>query len=651
MGITVTTYDAHDRPTNITDPNGNTTSYTYDGFGDVIQVASQASGTGTYRYDLAGNLVQKTDGNGDITDYTYDALDRVLTTTYPSDATENVTYTYDQSGHGFGVGRLTTLTDAAGSLSRSYDERGNLLTETRSHGTVTLHTSYSYDPASRVSSITYPSGWTVSSTRDTMGRITAMNLSTGKATPQQIVSTVLYQPFGPSNALIFGNQVAELRGYDMDYRLDILATGGRAATPIQNLIYLYDGANNVSSITDGVTSANTQTFRYDALNRLTGAAGSYGGLDYTYDNNGNRLIQTFVASAATPNPSDGLGLTTGFVYNQAGRLAAVNSGSQQIAQYTYDAFGQRIAKTSSASTFYQYDQGGHLLEETDGEGNSQADYIYFGDRPIAIVMPSLGTLNYVHSDRLGTPQVVTNANQTIIWTANYQPFGATTIDTGLIVQNLRLPGQYLDVETGSNHNGFRDYVPASGRYVQTDPIGLVGGLNTYGYGGQNPLTFIDPRGESLSFFNDLWNSAASGFWAVDFGANTITKGFTQTLDTLTLGKVAPIHTLNAIASEAQQGAAEALLSSTASALHIVKPSPMDFQTDINIISNIGDITNAVGSIFTDVVDVRNLQNAVKVRSWIGESIAIPIAKQGWDVIDLVMSGIGIRDALGNILCR
>jgi len=73
--------------------------------------------------------------------------------TFPADSAENVTYTYDQSGHGDGVGRLTSVTDAAGTLSRSYDQFGNLLTDVRTTNAATLTTAYSYDAANRIASI------------------------------------------------------------------------------------------------------------------------------------------------------------------------------------------------------------------------------------------------------------------------------------------------------------------------------------------------------------------------------------------------------------------------------------------------------------------------------------------------------------------
>jgi RHS repeat-associated protein len=82
----------------------------------------------------------------------------------------------------------------------------------------------------------------------------------------------------------------------------------------------------------------------------------------------------------------------------------------------------------------------------------------------------------------------------VVWSAAYGPFGEMGTIPALIVQNLRLPGQEFDLETGLYHNGFRDYAPGWGRYLQSDPIGLLGGINTYAYVGANPVNVIDRLG-------------------------------------------------------------------------------------------------------------------------------------------------------------
>jgi RHS repeat-associated protein len=82
---------------------------------------------------------------------------------------------------------------------------------------------------------------------------------------------------------------------------------------------------------------------------------------------------------------------------------------------------------------------------------------------------------------------------TVAWSWDPEPFGNTQ-PTGTLTYNHRFPGQYFDRETGLHHNGFRDYHPTTGRYIESDPLGLAAGLNTYAYVNSNPLRFIDPSG-------------------------------------------------------------------------------------------------------------------------------------------------------------
>jgi RHS repeat-associated protein len=525
-GTTTTTYDAHDRPLSVLAQNGATTNYVYDGFGDMIQQASPDSGTSVYYYDPDSDLTQKTDATGAVTNNTYDTLDRVKTTAYPSDASENVAYTYDQTGstYGYGIGRLTSLTDAAGSLTRLYNARGDVAKETRTMGGNTLPTTYTFDAANRIATTTYPSGTVATNIRDIMGRITSVtSKAPGAGSAVNVATSIGYEPFGPITGMTFGNAVADARTYDLDYRLDTLIDAAMAGN-LQNLTYGYDAANNVKTITNAVTSGNSQTLGYDTHNRLNSAAGNYGSLGYTYDTSDNRQYQTVApASTYTYTPDSNvldsvrtsgvtqtIGITaagninsfspalpsgiTALTYNQANRLATASASGTQVAAYTYDAFGHRLEKVTSATTLFQYDQGGHLLEELNGSGAAQADYLYLGDMPLATLTPSTGALYFLHDDTLGTPQLASSSAQSVAWSTTYQPFGATGTITGSLIQNLRLPGQYADAETGFSQNGARDYVPSLGRYLEPDPIGLGGGPNTYGYAGQNPLVRTDQRG-------------------------------------------------------------------------------------------------------------------------------------------------------------
>jgi RHS repeat-associated protein len=101
---------------------------------------------------------------------------------------------------------------------------------------------------------------------------------------------------------------------------------------------------------------------------------------------------------------------------------------------------------------------------------------------------------YLHTDHLDTVQVITDADQQVVWRGEQKPFGEVTVVVNKIDNPLRFPGQYFDSETGLHYNYFRDYDPGTGRYIQSDPIGLNAGLNTYAYVSGNPLRHTDMYG-------------------------------------------------------------------------------------------------------------------------------------------------------------
>lgn len=101
---------------------------------------------------------------------------------------------------------------------------------------------------------------------------------------------------------------------------------------------------------------------------------------------------------------------------------------------------------------------------------------------------------YLHNDHLGTPRVVTNQAQQVVWKGQLKPFGEMIVEIETITNHRRFPGQRLDIESRLHYNYFRDYDPRTGRYMQSDPIGLAGGLNSYAYVGGNPLRYSDLYG-------------------------------------------------------------------------------------------------------------------------------------------------------------
>ncbi len=134
---------------------------------------------------------------------------------------------------------------------------------------------------------------------------------------------------------------------------------------------------------------------------------------------------------------------------------------------------------------------------------------------------------YLHTDHLGTPQAMTDANAQVLWWRDQTPFGQAVATGGFSQNPLRFPGQIADAESGLAYDYFRDYDPALGRYIQSDPIGLGGGLNTYGYVGGNPIGRIDPRGLDLILIGEngglgkLFELAAKTWDRENCGCNEI----------------------------------------------------------------------------------------------------------------------------------
>lgn len=192
------------------------------------------------------------------------------------------------------------------------------------------------------------------------------------------------------------------------------------------------------------------------------------------------------------------GRVTEYIYNYEERLIAVKVDGQTVGRYAYNPEGHRIKKSvNGVTTYFLYNEEG-LAAEYDAHGNLIKEYHF---KPYATWMTEPlfqraadGQVYYYQNDHLGTSQRMVRSNGVVVWQAYYSAFGEAEVVIEIVQNNLRLPGQYYEQETGLHHNYFRDYDPELGRYLKSDPIGLFGGLNTFVYVLGRPSFYVGPTG-------------------------------------------------------------------------------------------------------------------------------------------------------------
>ena len=526
------TQDALDQVTQVTDPKGIATTYTTSGLGDLLQEVSKDRGTTTYTYDAAGNQITRTDARGVVETTTYDALNRQTGRTYVTVTgvpnIDPITWTYDTGSNG--IGRLTGMTDESGSAIYSYDLHGRLLNkiQTVKFGTRTFiqTLSYQYDSSGRLSQTTYPSGTQINTIYGVDGRPTEIRVN-GTA----LIQNITYQPFGAVKGWTWGNGQVHTRSFDLDGRITQHPIGSDTRT------LTYDAASQIIQTSD-TNPVNNRGYSYDALGRLVGRSENNSFRLWTYDANSNRtsvqsgsnlypytvdtnsnrlmsvagpVAKTYTYDAAGNVVNDGI---TNFTWNAAGRLRKIVKGDK-IRRYKYNALGERVRRRGWGERrfAFMYDGAGQLISQSmtenikQGNWNLEQETIWLDNTPIAVLKRDTETdpvqVYYVHADHLNTPRVIVDQSNTPVWRWHYnEAFGANLVDKdpdgdgAKFEYNLRFAGQYFDNETRLHYNYFRDYDPETGRYISSDPIGLAGGLNTYGYALQNPLRYIDPTGET-----------------------------------------------------------------------------------------------------------------------------------------------------------
>lgn len=528
-GTTKFDRDALDNIVKVTDPRQLAATFVFDGFGQLWAQSSPDIGTTSFTYNAFGQRTGMNRANSSSTTYTYDALGR-LSTVSSGGATQS--FGYDSCVGG--KGRVCSMSDGQGNLANTYTAEGRLASQTSTIAGTSYTTSYTYDSVGRASSVTYPDGVVVrySYTSGKLATITA----TVNGVTSNVVTGLSYLPFGGPSSWTYGNGLVRGNSYDLDGRLSSITTTVPSTSALtQSLAFGYDTNNSITSVTNGVTSSLTQTFDYDELTRLRGVTSASGNWTWSYDATGNRASQVNnagTASYSTAATSNWLTSITGpaprtFVHDALGnRVSDTGSGGTLALHFdpfnrmdsstwagvttTYhvNPLGQRDYKWTAAGnwTHFVYAPSGALLAEKRPSG--MTDYIWMGSTLVGMIRNN--TLYPVHTDQMGRPEMVTSPTQAIVWRASNFAFHRTILQDNIGGLNLGFAGQYFDGETGLWNNGLRDYDSSVGRYVESDPLGVYGGLGTYSYGKNSPVNFDDMLG--LSSCTDFAAQLASTFF-------------------------------------------------------------------------------------------------------------------------------------------
>ena len=526
-GKTQYQYDLSDNLSTLTDAKGNQYHFEYDQNNNLLKETKTLGNNVEYSYNAANQLTEQKQANGNRIQYQYDAAGNLSQQNYiaagADTAEQTVNYQYDANN------QLTDVQQSGSSNSHytyQRDALGRIVEENISYDRISKTLKYSYDTDGNLASITYPDNSTVNY-RYANGQLQQAILPNGEE-----INWRDYQWNQPKR--ITYPQAEQTNSYDALQRPTQIKLVSKGQTLLERH-YSYDKVSNISSIQ---TEKGSSSYQYDQLDRLTQVKPEQESLaqraeSYSYDAIGNRtgsaqqpgewqyndlnqlikwgegkqqtsLSYTINGQLATEENAN---KKLSYSYNAADRLSKVSNDNGEIASYQYDPFGRRISKTvNGKTTYYIYSSEG-LIAELDQTGRMQVAYGWapdsdWGTRPLWQANLNEGqtlknaSYHYLITDHLGTPQLAINSAGEQSWKINSDAFGNSELDANnQITMNLRFPGQYYDEETGLSYNYFRDYDAKTGRYIQNDPIGLAGGINTYGYVGGNPLVYSDPTGE------------------------------------------------------------------------------------------------------------------------------------------------------------
>ncbi|MEM9103843.1 MAG: polymorphic toxin-type HINT domain-containing protein, partial [Pseudomonadota bacterium] len=520
-------YDAANRLIERKLSTGETHYFTYDRFTTekgLLGKIADASGSTEYRYDnkfrKVSSVVYSIDGQNFSMSYTYDEAGNIASITYPS----GYRITYDRNAI---TGEVTAIQGNNNNLlyNIKYKPLGDI--ETYQYGT-NRTVELKYDRNYKITDInagpmdlafTYNSDQLVSQKTNnaysaetqTFTYFKDQSLKEENGTNKKSQYTYDKIQNRLSETTISGNGLNGNYNYDSNEMLvGINGDGSIEYDARGNVIYdehhgsrserAYNALNQLTHVT--LTSLNEPRNRPDYHSDCEPS-------EENCNNNTMILVLPLDIIYVVPIPLEGNATTSGSTSTETDVLEG------DATRMLYNAHGHRTLKISPSGTYrFIYDQSGRLLAES-LNGNLTKEYIYLGERLVAIKRGS--TIDYVITDHTLRPEVVVNSSGSIVWRAFNHAFSREVVADSIDGLNIGFPGQYYDEEIDTWYNIRRDYDAITGRYLQSDPLGTVDGPNTYIYTGNNPVNRVDPTGE-------FWVVFSAAVTAIDLGVQLYKNG-------------------------------------------------------------------------------------------------------------------------------
>ncbi|QHF10610.1 sugar-binding protein [Pseudomonas syringae UB303] len=539
-------YDKALRLAALINENDATYTFAYDDSDRLIEEKRIDQLTRRFSYNLGGQLTQveeigyseKGERPQRSTHFERDPIGRLLAR-LNDDARQD--FTYDDSDRLLSIQRTPTdggrkLGVTAEKLEFAYDILGRLTQESSPQGAL----AYEYDPLSNLTTLTLPTGQHLNHLYYGSGHLHQLNLD-GQLisdmerddlhreiyrTQGKLTSCFGYDALGRKTWQYATTLPAEKLSQIQNPLIKPERYVEHAYNPLHRR-YEYDPAGELSRTLDKLRGE--VTYEYEANGRLLehNPEKRFDGEEFRYDAAGNRLnFNTSRFDRVKDNRLKkwsnheykydawgnlvekivGIVRWQTFTYDSENRLVKTetmaNSQVESTSSYQYDSLGRRVGKQSDIKGQTDHRlflwQGLRLLREESPGQSSLYLYEPGSYAPLARVDEKEGEVEnkvyYFHTDQIGTPLEMTDAEGQIVWQAKYRPWGAIEkLVVNEVEQNLRFQGQYFDVETGLHYNTFRYYDPEIGRFITQDPIGLSGGDNLYQYA-PNPNGWVDPFG-------------------------------------------------------------------------------------------------------------------------------------------------------------